>query len=298
MAFFCIKQGPRQLAKASKTAEIVTAVRAKHTKYDDPVILNDPYAIKLCGPFWSTVVRFRILKWLMFDKILAHVSPAAPEIIVRADYGEQHAKNAIVKGVDQYVICGAGYDSFAMRRTDLTKNLTVYEVDTPSSQAEKRRRMKKAGIAEPECVRYVAADFNKESLEDTLARSGFDSTKPAFFSWFGVSYYLSPESVWAMLDYVANRTAKGSAIAFDYVCHESEIAESDRQLMQNLAKFVAKRGEPWLTHLKPSTLPSELLAAGFTEIDHVPPADISSKLVKGHKDLQFPPILAVCTAMN
>ena len=168
-------------SKASKTAELVAAARAVHRRYDREVLLDDPFAVQLCGGFWRTVVNVPPLKRFIVDFVLPRVMPILPTIVIRAVYGERQAAAAMQRGVNQYVIIGAGYDSFAMRRNDLMTALAVYEVDTPATQSEKRRRMRKAGIAEPEGVRYIAADLSQETLEAALARSDFDAGKPAFF---------------------------------------------------------------------------------------------------------------------
>lgn len=144
------------------------------------------------------------------------MAPIAPLVVIRAAYGERQVATAVERGVNQYVIIGAGYDSFAMRRKDLMQSLAVYEIDTPASQAEKRRRMQKAGIAEPVGVRYVAADLSQVTIEAALAGSDFDPGQAAFFSCFGVTYYLTKDPIKEILDLVAHKLAPGSAIAFDY----------------------------------------------------------------------------------
>ncbi len=284
--------------RPSKTAELVAAGRAVHYRYDRPVILEDPYAIELCGSFWKTVVLVPPLKWLMNDVVLRRVAPVIPTFLVRALYGEQQAELAIRRGVTQYVIIGAGYDSFAMRRTDLTRSTTVFEVDQAATQNLKRRRMAKAGIPEPEQVRYVAADLNQVPLMDALAPHGFDPLKPAFFSWFGVTYYLPRESVDELFSLVLHDMAPGSAIAFDYLAEFEATPEHARKIHLQCQKFVAKRGEPWITALNPNTLVSDLKESGFSHVDHVLPWELDDRFLSGQSGLTCPQFIGLCTASN
>jgi len=283
---------------ASKTAELVAAGRAIHNRYDRPVILEDPYAVEFCGPFWKTVVLFPPLKWLMHDVVLRRIVPVIPTLLVRALYCERQAELAIRRGVTQYVIIGAGYDSFAMRRTDLTGSVTVFEVDQEGTQELKRRRMAKAGIAEPERVRYVAADLNETPLVDALTPHGFDPEKPAFFSWLGVSYYLPRKSVEALFHLVSRDMASGSAIVFDYLAEFEATPDHARETHLRCMKFVAKKGEPWIMAFDPNTLATDLREAGFSHIDHVPPWKLDDRFLTGNSRLSCPQIIGLCTASN
>ena len=283
-------------ARPSKTAEIVAAARAVHHRYDRPALLDDPFAIQLCGPFWRTVAGTPPLKWFVMNVALRRQVSILHFLVIRAAYGEQQLELALERGVRQYVIIGAGYDSFAMRRKDLADGLTVYELDMPATQNEKRRRMKQAGIPEPEMVRYVSADLNEETIDQALARSGFDAGRPAFFSWFGVTCYLPDDTVIETLDLVAKRSAPGSSISFDYVCDLDDVPAEFRQLRIDLAKFVARRGEPWISFMSPSRVESQLMDRGFSDVHHLPPDRVAAELVKDHSSVTCPPIMGLCTA--
>ena len=284
--------------RASKTAELVAATRAVHKRYDDPVLLDDPFAVHLCGPFWRTVTNVPILKWLMVDIVLRRVAPIAPLIIIRAAYGERQVAAAVERGVSQYVIIGAGYDSFAMRQKNLMQSLAVYEIDTPASQTEKRRRMQKAGIAEPGGVRYIAADLSQVTLEAALAGSDFDPGQAAFFSCFGVTYYLANDSINDILDLVAHKLAPGSAIAFDYLVERSAAAEHAKDLHDKLKRFVARRGEPWLSEMNPAQIEDELLEGGFASVHHILPDNVKDEVAGGQSSLYVPPLFGLITASS
>ena len=193
------------------------AIRALHLRRASLPLFVDDLAESMCGPFWRRVVSSRVLSRLIVDGLLRRLAPIAPVVFTRARYGEDRAEVSVERGVDQYVIIGAGYETFAMRRKDLMARLTVFELDQAGTQATKRRRMQAAGIPEPEGVRYVAADLNAESLHGALERAGFDAARPALFSWFGVTYYLGRNAIRQTLESISTRMAPGSSVMFDYL---------------------------------------------------------------------------------
>ena len=141
----------------------------------------------MCGNFWRSVVSSDCLSHLVVNNLMATALGIMPLVYIRARFGEDLLGVAIKEGLDQYVIVGAGYDTFSVRRPDLMEKLTLYELDQPATQQSKRERMKAAGLIEPENVCYVASNLNQEKLHDALGRVNFDPTLPALFSWFGVT---------------------------------------------------------------------------------------------------------------
>src|SRR5712671_6826015 len=120
---------------------------------------------------------------------------AQAEIITRARFTEDRLLSALQDGVSQYVILGAGLDTFALRRADLRDRLTVFEIDLPTSQDSKRARLAAAGLAYPLNLQFLAADFERERVADVLLRSAYRRDRRGFFSWLGVTFYLSSEAV-------------------------------------------------------------------------------------------------------
>ena len=157
----------------------------------------------------------------------------------------------MAQGIDQYVIVGAGYDTFALRRPDLMEGLTLYELDQEATQETKFQRMRTAGIEIPEAVRYVRTDLTEERLQDALARAEFDFTRPAVVSWFGVTYYLDRDSISRTLTSIAQSMAPGTTVVFDYLADSAWIPSDARPLQERAAAFVARRGEPWLSDFVP-----------------------------------------------
>ena len=282
--------------RPSKTAELVAAARAVHNNHDQPVLLNDPYAIQLCGRFWRTISQSSLLTWFVRNVAMRRQVTLINFIVIRALYGERQLERTMPLGVKQYVIIGAGYDSFAFRRPELAKKLKIFELDMPSTQEEKHRLMAKAGIAKPDNVTYIPSDLNEETLEEALVRHGFDPSQPTFFSWFGVTYYLPNDTVRETFDLVSRRAPPGSSIAFDYVCQVEEVPSAYQDLHHFLGDFVARKGEPWISDMSPTHLESQLLELGFSKIDHLPPTQVAPELVKEHTSITCPPIFGLCTA--
>ncbi len=287
--------GPAPM-RPSRTAELAAAIRALHRRRASPPLFVDDLAESMCGPFWRRVVSSRALSWLVVDVFLGRHLPIAPVVFTRARYGEDHAEAAAARGVEQYVIVGAGYETFAMRRPDLMKRLTVFELDQAGTQEAKRRRMREAGIPEPEGVRYVAADLNAEPLHGALRRAGFDATRPALFSWFGVTYYLGRDAIRETLRSIATRMARGSSVMFDYLADSGSTPAASRDLRRRGAEFVARRGEPWISSFNPAEVSGLLVETGYSEIENLEPDQVGPRYSSGHPDLVYPPFFGLCHA--
>lgn len=259
-------------SKPSKTADLVAAVRARHLKIYNPPIFVDPFAIKFCGKGWRRILGSKFLSWFVIDFMLRDILPLAPWIATRARYCEDIVDSMIEQGVEQYVIIGAGYDSFAMRRTDLENRLTVFELDQPGTQNEKFRRMAEYSIPTPKNVQYVDSDLNEVPLFTALTENGFDTSKPTAFSWFGVTYYLPLETIVQTLRSVADNSAKGSALFFDFRVVLDQVPDEWVVAHIKAAKFVARRGEPILTEFAPDELSELVLDCGFSSTD-IPDTD-------------------------
>ena len=149
-------------------------------KHAHPQIFVDQFAIALCGKFWHTIITTRFLAWFMVEIQLRVLKPLIMAPIVRARFCEDRVEQSANEGIQQFVIIGAGYDSFAMRRTDLANRLTAFELDQTATQQEKRLRMKESGIPKPENVRSISADLNREDMFDVLDQNGFEHSNRQF----------------------------------------------------------------------------------------------------------------------
>lgn len=284
--------------KPSKTAEIVAAVRADVYKYQERPVYKDNLAIHFTGPLWGTVLLNRHLRNFVVNRILAKTSPTSPCVVLRAVFGEEQIARGMAAGIDQYVILGAGYDTFAMRRDDLLDRLAIFELDQPATQTEKFRRMAKADIPRPRNTRYIAADLNHADLYDVLVDGGLDPAKPAIFSWFGVTYYLTHEAIGHTLKTLATRMAPGSYVVFDYLADLATTPPTWQTVQEKTATFVAKRGEPWLASFDPAQLPAYLQDQGYTDIEHLPPQEITGRYLAGRSDIAYPEFIGFCRSVT
>lgn len=178
---------------------LTAAARAFCREDPQPWVLNDPLALKLAGSA-GTQMFARLQRQLSRDEVLGF----SRWVCVRSRLAEDVVERAVARGVRQYVILGAGLDSFAYRRTDLVERLRVFEVDHPASQQWKRESLDQLFVAMPKNIVFAAVDFETQSLKDRLEASGFDANSPAVFSWMGVTMYLSIDAIEATLHAVAS----------------------------------------------------------------------------------------------
>jgi methyltransferase (TIGR00027 family) len=195
-------------------------------------------------------------------------------VLVRSAFAEGRMREAVARGVRQYVALGAGFDTFAVRQPEWMSGTRLFEVDAPETQADKRRRLAAAGIAVPGNVVFAPVDFETSSLDDGLGAAGFDAAAPAFFSVLGVLAYLSRDAVSAIFRYVAARPA-GSEIAFTF----SQPGGDDA-----LAQRVAELGEPLRWQIEPRKLDAMLRSCGFRATTFVDVAE-SYRMIGERKDM-------------
>lgn len=269
---------------ASRTALGVSLVRAVHARTDpDPVIVDD-WGERLV-PGWArdAFCEMALAQSPSEERERARATPDAVldgyfprqdmygNVVLRARWAEDALADAIADGVRQYVILGAGFDSFALRRPAFAEGVEIIEVDHPATQDLKREQLRAAGVGEPAGVRFIAADFTRETLRQVLARSGLDPRARVFFSWLGVVSYLSREENRASLGAMAD-CAPGSLVAFSYM-NQSIFAPdiaADRpegETMRYAAGIVKKLGEPFVSGFDPDLLGGELDALGFELIE-------------------------------
>jgi len=281
------------VANPSETAEMAAGIRALHQRRAKQPLFDDPHALAMCGAFWRRVVSSDCLSALVVDTLLATASGIMPLVYTRARFGEDLLEASIKDGLDQYVIVGAGYDTFSARRPDLMEKLTLYELDQAATQQSKRERMKAAGINEHENVRYVASDLNREKLNEALARVDFDTTHPALFSWFGVTYYLEMDSIKETLTSISSHMAPGSAIMFDYLADPRLTPCGFIRMQEDSANFVARRGEPWLSSFAPDDLPGFLGGLGYETVHHLKPEEVGPRYFSKTDDITYPAFMGL-----
>jgi methyltransferase (TIGR00027 family) len=290
--------------RPSRTALITCLMRAVHTRYDRPALIDDPWADRLVTPdereeFAAAVLaaapaadqRDRLRSLGHPDAILHaawHPTAVYGGVVLRSRYTEDHLATAAARarGVRQYVLLGAGFDSFGVRRPDFARDLHVFEVDHPTSQDLKRARLAASGTPLPPTLHFVPADLAGEDLADALARSPYRFDEPAILSWLGVTVYLTRDANLATLRSVARLAAPGSELIFTYI--EQRALESDSPAMRRALAYAAAIGEPWLSGFDPATLPADLHALGLTLVEDLAPADLHRLYLTNRTDALTP----------
>jgi methyltransferase (TIGR00027 family) len=168
-------------------------------------------------------------------------------VLARARFAEDHLEGAVRRGVRQYIVLGAGFDSFAVRMPAWARTLRVFELDRPETLAEKRRRLERAGLGCPDNLEFVPVDFERESLDEVLGRSSFTPAAPSFFSWLGVVVYLTSESIDATLKSIESVTPPGSELVFDYMLPDHLVESRERGVIDYVRRVGMRRGEPYVT---------------------------------------------------
>lgn len=277
--------------KPSLTALSSAMRRATHLLWDEPPkLLEDTLALRLCGfeneaalqttndaAMAQAAQRFGLDFAQRLDRL------GRSQVVLRSRYVEDELDQAIKRGVSQYVILGAGLDSFAYRKRHLVDVLHVFEVDYPATQTWKQERLKTAGVDLPTNLTFVPLDFEKQSLIETLRAKGFRADTPALFSWLGVVPYLTAEAIFGTLRTVASLVA-GTEIIFDYGVPENLLDEEERQVLAAVKAFTAARGEPILSLFEPASLDAQVRDLGFANVWDLGPDEVNSLYCAGRTD--------------
>ncbi len=230
----------------SATADWVAAVRALHfVAGDRPLIVEDPYAVHLISRPARRIVSSRVLRWLFSRILLRKLAPGVAFLLVRARFTDDRVVAAAERGVRQLVILGAGLDTFALRYPEL--GIEVFEADLPASGVLKRRALADAGLGIPDHLHFVSVDFERDDLQQRLVAAGFAPQEPAFFTWMGVTYYLTREAVRGTLAKLGELAAPGSELTLDYMNTRESLREEDLSLFDANLRFVGRVGEPMQT---------------------------------------------------
>ena len=269
--------------RASRTAIATAYFRAHHSRHANPKIFDDPLAGALLHPDdVASLERF----------LLAGVAKHNPEgaasgadraariglalrglvvVLARARFTEDRLEEAMRGGTGQYVIIGAGLDTFALRRPDLRERLRVIEIDHPATQAFKRGRIRDAGLEPPPNLHFAPADLERESLAEVLSRTPYDRSRPAFFSWLGVTMYLTDAAIRATLRSLRSVSADGSQLVFDYLDRAVFDPANQSPTRARLFEIVRRAGEPMIFGFDPATLETELAGEGFRLLEDLGP---------------------------
>jgi methyltransferase (TIGR00027 family) len=281
----------------SRTALVTAYIRAYHAAHDEPKIFDDLLAQRLITIEEPESLRMRLIDPLQLAEpelegpYFSQTSPLpwwvrviAGAVLSRARFTEDCLEQALGRGVRQYVIIGAGMDTFAYRRLDLLEQLQVFEVDHPETQAFKRQRLAEVGLESPKALHFIPADLEQEKLATVLRHSSYDPEGLTFFGWMGVTYYLEPESVFATLRDIAEVAPTGSSVAFDYLDTGFFAPENPHKSVRAVLDNVRRIGEPMKTGFEPHALARHLLRLGFDLQVDLSASEIEAHYFRGRTD--------------
>jgi methyltransferase (TIGR00027 family) len=266
--------------RGSLTAVGAAVMRAAHVLFDDePKILTDGLAMDLSGARTEAALRNNVNAYLAglsailnADRANVLFTQVRSFMVLRGRYVEDELGLALAKGIRQYVILGAGLDSFAYRRRDLAELVHVFEVDSPATQQWKRMRLRQLRLGLPSNLTFVPIDFETQMLVDGLVACGYRLHRPAFVSWLGVTMYLTEEAVFNTLRVVASLAA-GTEIIFSYASPEASLNAADRDLLTATKARAMAAGEPWLSSFETASLTDRLRALRFVDVRDLGPED-------------------------
>jgi methyltransferase (TIGR00027 family) len=254
-------------ARPSRTALRVALRRAAHQLYDAaPLVFKDPFAISILGSMYEEELRR---------------TPTRPDrpfsiglrafLVARSRYAEDKLARAVANGVTQYVLLGAGLDTFAHRNP--YPDLHVFEIDHPATQQWKRELLETNKFAAPVNHTYTPVNFESQSLAEQLEATGFDRSAPAFFAWLGVVPYLTLSAFRATVGFIAEHPA-GTGVVFDYGQPRAALPFLEQLAHDSLASRVQLAGEPFQLFFTPAEVAAEL--AAFKRLEDLGSSEINA----------------------
>ncbi|MGC8492231.1 MAG: class I SAM-dependent methyltransferase [Syntrophobacteraceae bacterium] len=283
----------------SLTALGTAFMRGFHARNDSPILFNDPLAYGLLTERERFLISEHLIARLQsIDpegaaacgdelsrvKRALELCTGAAVVLSRARYAEEALRIAIGRGATQYVILGAGMDTFAFRCPQALARVEVFEVDHPATQAFKRERIRELGWNIPSGLHFVPLDFMEGSLFDLAANAPYDPGALTFFSWLGVTYYLPRETVLDTLAAVARISAPNSTIVFDYLEPNVPGDAKAAGRLKAIADSLKELGEPLRTGFSPATLSADLSGAGLHLVEDLAPPEIQRRYFAGRTD--------------
>ncbi|WP_085505785.1 class I SAM-dependent methyltransferase [Thalassobacillus devorans] len=285
--------------ESSLTSLISAFGKAYHSCFDSPKIFNDYVAKDLITQgefndikknmvygvqFFNTDIAQKlkgnteeILKWITQVQL-------SPTPLARAAYSEKVLLNEVDLGVEQYVILGAGLDTFCYRYPELEIVLEIFEIDHPSTQEFKKKRLKEANINIPSNLQFIAMDFTRMFSDQNLIKQGFDVNKKTFFSLLGVSYYLTREEISNLMAHLFNEVSPGSSIVFDYGDETLFTEKGHFNRVENMVKMAAASGEPMKSCFSYQELEKILETFGLLIYEHLTPSNINELYFSNRND--------------
>jgi methyltransferase (TIGR00027 family) len=264
--------------QASQTLLIASIMRARHQLFDAPVILNDPVVLDLVPEARDPSVLSELGDSNGPVAILLRSLFA-----MRSRFTEDRLAQAAARGIRQYVMFGAGLDTFAWRQPDFAQGMQIFAVDHPASFIQTNRIFRERGFAKPPNLVRVPVDLEQKRLGEYLAACDFDRGAASFCSALGLTQYLESEMVDDILRFVAS-LPPSSEIVFTFVLPDQELDGVNLEIAHRVATKAAELGEPWKSRIRPRPMIDKLTHFGFREVFHLSPEIAQAQYFAGRSD--------------
>ncbi|NWK69197.1 class I SAM-dependent methyltransferase [Bacillus paramycoides] len=289
----CVKKG-----EASITSLVSAFGRAYHSEFDTPKIFDDYVAKDLIPKKERNDIEMNMVQGIHFfnkdiaerfqdnpKEILKWITQVqlSPTPLARAAYCERVLLHEVTLGAKQYVILGAGLDTFSFRHRELENSIEIFEVDHPSTQGFKKQRVKEAELEVPNNLHFVSMDFTKGFSKQELVNEGFENKK-TFFSLLGVTYYLMKEELSSLIDFLFAMVPAGSSIVFDYPDEKLFTEKGLSNRVENMVKMAEVGGEPMKSCFSYAEMEALLEKSGLLIYEHLSPEDINKLYFEGRND--------------
>ncbi|MEY9980330.1 class I SAM-dependent methyltransferase [Lysinibacillus sp. RC79] len=284
--------------ESSLTSLISAFSRAYHSQFDTPKIFDDYLAKALITQKEFHDIQTNMVQGIQFfnkeiaeklngqtEELLKWIvqTQLSPTPLARAAYCEKVLLNEVMLGLQQYVILGAGLDTFSLRHPEFENTLEIFEIDHPATQEFKKKRLAEVNLKLPSNVHFVSMDFTKKFSSQKLLDSGFDNKK-TFFSLLGVSYYLTKEETSSLLDHLFANVPSGSSIVLDYADEKLFKEKGISNRVDNMVKMAAASGEPMKSCFTYEEMEKMLENSGLLIYEHLSPNTINELYFDNRKD--------------
>ncbi|HFK1455497.1 TPA: class I SAM-dependent methyltransferase [Bacillus cereus] len=284
--------------EASITSLVSAFGRAYHSEFDNPKIFDDYVAKEFISQKERNDIEMNMVQGIHFfntdiaqqfqdnpQEILKWITQVqlSPTPLARAAYCERVLLHEVALGAKQYVILGAGLDTFSFRHRELENKIEIFEVDHPSTQQFKKERIEEAEFEIPINLHFISMDFTKGFSYEQLQNEGFENKK-TFFSLLGVTYYLTKEELSSLIECLFAMVPEGSSIVFDYPDENLFTEKGLSNRVENMVKMAAVGGEPMKSCFSYAEMEALLEKMGLLIYEHLSPEDIHTLYFEGRND--------------
>ncbi|MCO7126507.1 class I SAM-dependent methyltransferase [Sporolactobacillus shoreicorticis] len=284
--------------QSSITALVSAFSRAYHSQYDHPKVFDDSVAAQLITAEEFDQIKKNMIQGISFfnkkvavqlanqpDELLKWITQVqlSPTPLARAAFCEQILFHEIDLGTTQYVILGAGLDTFCFRHPEVSRSLQVFEVDHPATQTFKKKRLAESHLTIPDHLHFVPMDFTREFSEQKLVGNEFENRR-TFFSLLGVTYYLSKKEIAQLIKNLFALVPSGSSIVFDHADEALFETKGRSNRVENMVKMAAGSGEPMKSCFPFTELEHLLENAGLLVYEHLSPDEINERYYNERHD--------------